>query len=398
MKKTILLLMAAIQIVAVNVSAQNKSAGINLSLWHTVSTQPLDSLQTTYLNLGLFSRMNRLCGVGVNTIWSVVDQDVKGMQVSGLANVTGNNFSGIQVSGLTNVNGNNSSGILVTGLANVTGNNSRAIQVSGLANIAGTRGDGIMISGLLNLAGSYASGFHISGLANVGGGDLRGVAASGLLNIAADNLTGVQVSGLLNVAGDNAKGIQLAGVMNVTGRTTQGLQISLFNYSEKVNGLQIGLVNFYKKEMKGFQLGLINANPDTKVQLMLFGGNLSKINIGARFKNQRYYTILGGGTHYLGFGEKISGCLYYRAGAEFQLYKNLYISGDLGYQHIETFSNKGDDIPARLYALQARMNLEYKFTDKFALFASGGYGTDRYYNQSKTFDKGIIAEAGIILF
>ena len=54
------------------VSAQNKSAGINLSVWKGISTQPADSAQTTYFNLGILSTMNRLHGVGFNAFGSVI--------------------------------------------------------------------------------------------------------------------------------------------------------------------------------------------------------------------------------------------------------------------------------------------------------------------------------------
>ena len=76
----------------------------------------------------------------------------------------------------------------------------------------------------------------------------------------------------------------------------------------------------------------------------------------------------------------------------------LSISGDLGYQHIEAFDNKDEVIPKRLYALQARANLEYQFTRKFGIFATGGYGLTRFYNKSSNYDKGAIIEAGIVLF
>ncbi len=66
----------------------------------------------------------------------------------------------------------------------------------------------------------------------------------------------------------------------------------------------------------------------------------------------------------------------------FPIYKGLSISGDLGYQHIETFDNKDEVIPGRLYALQARANLEYQLTKKFGIFATGGYGLTRFYNKS----------------
>ena len=69
------------------VSAQNKSAGINLSVWKGISTQPADSAQTTYFNLGILSTMNRLNGVGFNAFGSVIGGNMNGIQFSGLANM-----------------------------------------------------------------------------------------------------------------------------------------------------------------------------------------------------------------------------------------------------------------------------------------------------------------------
>ena len=234
----------------------------------------------------------------------------------------------------------------------------------------------------MNISGDGASGVHLAGLANITGATFNGVTAGGLLNVIGEHLNGVQISGFANI---------VASRMN-------GVQIGLGNYATKAKGVQIGLVNYYKNEMKGFQLGLVNANPDTKVQMLIFGGNATKINIGARFKNKLFYTIIGAGTHYLDFSDKFSATLFYRGGIWLPLCKDLTISGDLGYQHIETFKNKDYGIPARLYGLQARLNLEYQITKKFGIFASGGYGGSRYYNKDITYDKGVIAEAGIVLF
>lgn len=55
-----------------------------------------------------------------------------------------------------------------------------------------------------------------------------------------------------------------------------GVQLGLFNFASKAKGLQIGLFNYHKEDMKGLQLGLVNANPQTKVQLMVFGETAPK--------------------------------------------------------------------------------------------------------------------------
>lgn len=362
--------------------AQNKSAGINLSIWKGVSTQPADSAQTTYFNLGIFSAMNRLNGIGLNGFAGVVSGNMNGVQASGLANMVGSSMRGLQFSGISNINGDNMVGLSATGLVNIAGNQVKGVLLSGMTNISGDNTSGVMASGIMNISGDKANGVQLAGLANITGSTLNGVMAGGLLNVAGEHLNGIQMAGLANV---------VASQMN-------GVQIGLGNYATKAKGLQIGLVNYYKDEMKGFQLGLVNANPDTRVQMMIFGGNATKINVGARFKNKLFYTIVGAGTHYLDFSDKFSASVFYRGGIWFSLCKDLTISGDLGYQHIETFKNKDYGIPARLYGLQARLNLEYQITKKFGVFATGGYGGSRYYNKDITYDKGVIAEAGIVLF
>lgn len=233
---------------------------------------------------------------------------------------------------------------------------------------------------------------------NVTGNTASGMQLSGLSNITGETFDGVMTAGFLNVAGEKMNGWQMAGLANIAGKALNGIQIGTFNYATQAHGVQIGLINYYKDEMKGLQLGLVNANPHTKVQVMAYSGNAMLFNVGARFKNELFYTILGIGMQDRHLNDQFSASVSYRAGLSFHLYKGFSLSGDLGYQHIETFKNNDEVIPKHLYALQARVNLEYQFTKKFGIFATGGYGGSRYYNQSRTYDKGAIVEAGVILF
>ena len=379
-RKTILT--AAILMAAVCLPAQNKSAGINISIWKDICTQPHDSTQTTYVNIGLLSTLNRLNGVGINALGSVVHGDMNGVQITGLANLAGGTMRGVQIAGVSNISGDNTIGLSTAGLVNITGDGTKGVIIAGLTSIGGDNTSGVMMSGFMNVTGNMASGFQFSGAANITG----------------QSYNGMVTSGLLNVVGEDMNGLQIAGIANITARKLNGLQIALCNYATKARGLQIGLVNYYREDMKGLQLGLVNANPDTKVQMMLYGGNSTAANIGVRFKNQLFYTILGVGSMYQDLNDKFSASASYRAGISFPVYKGLSISGDLGYQHIEAFDNKDEVIPKRLYALQARANLEYQFTPKFGIFATGGYGLTRFYNKSINYDKGVIIEAGIVLF
>lgn len=121
--------------------------------------------------------------------------------------------------------------------------------------------------------------------------------------------------------------------------------------------------------------------------MMLFAGNTSKLNAAVRFKNRRSYTMLGIGTHYLDLNDKFSGCVFYRAGLYYPIASKLELSGDLGYFHIENFENEDAETPERMYSLQARINLEYKFKSRISFFASGGYGMTRYYDKNKFYEK-----------
>ncbi|NLZ73150.1 MAG: hypothetical protein GX905_04945 [Bacteroidales bacterium] len=305
-----------------------------------------------------------------------------GIQLAGFVNQAALNAYGLQLSSLSNITAGDFSGVGITGFLNLMAGDSKGITISGLTNVNGSSHYGLNMAGLLNITGNKGVGVDIAGLGNVSAGEHRGV----------------MISVLSNVTGESLYGIQIAGLMNINAVDMHGVQISPFNVTVKGKGLQLGLVNFYAEDFKGLQLGLVNANPSTKVQWMIYGGSSTKINTAARFKNDLFYTILGVGTHYLDFKDKFSGALFYRAGLGFPIYKNLSLSGDLGYQHIETFKNKNEGFPKRLYALEARLNLEYRLNDDFALFATGGFSHSRHYNKSQMYKNRAIIEAGIILF
>lgn len=431
----------------------------NISL--NINSATNDSLKRTYFNLGLLTNIYQLNGVGINAISSVVRNNVYGAQISGLANIAGNNLDGVQISGITNVNGNNSNGVSISGLVNITGQNMEGTGITGGINVIGRNANGATLGGLINIIGKNANGIEIGGLANIIGENTNGVAIGGLMNISGKDMQGAQISSLINITGDYTRGlqlsalanvgvdvhgVQLSGLSNIAASELRGLQLSgavntaihskgalqialtniclqdmrgiqlgignyttemrgaqigLINLSEggKVKGVQIGLVNHSKDSTSAIKIGLVNITPKTRIQMMAFGGNMTKLNLAVRFMNRMSYTMLGVGTHYLGMNDKFSGSLFYRAGLYMPLIKEkLLLSGDLGYAHIENFENESSEVPERMYSLQARLNLEYHPIKKFGIFASGGYGITRYYDRNKLYEKKPIVEFGIILF
>lgn len=414
-----------------NANAQNTFAGINLSLYNDISTQPFDSLQKTYFNLGLVSKINHLYGIGINGLGTNVLGNTVGIQISGLTNITkgfttgmqvggianisskgasgivvsgitnvwGGSINGVGLTGLTNVISNNGNGFVCAGLANIVGKETNGLEIAGLTNFTGSgHSTGVKLAGLANIVNSGFSGFQVAGLGNLNMNDLNGIQISGLANFNVGKTKGVQISGINNAATD-LYGVQIAGVYNDVRNISNGVQIGLVNLANETNdGVQIGLVNYSKTTAKT-KIGLVNINPETDIQLMIYGGNMNKGNLAVRFKNRLFYNIIGVGNNYIGLDKKFSISSFYRSGMVYNISKRVSISGDLGFQNIENLKNDSDEnIPTRMYALEARGNIEFQIKKGISIFGSAGYSVARYYNKDKTYSQKPIIEFGIVLF
>jgi len=376
-RNSILFSLAFLCLCTMNINAQSTGlGGINLSLWPGLSTQRLDTIRgKTLLNIGLNSRMNRLNGIGINVLGATTTRSVHGIQAAGLFNISGENVKGLQVAGITNV----------------TKQSLWGLSASGLVGIVGTDVNGLMVSGGVNIVGNGVQGIAASGLVNILGGDSEGVQLAGVSNVSGGNTGGVQLAGLFNVSGGNLVGFQIAGLLNVAAHELQGLQAGLMNVAVEAKGLQVGLFNYYSNNLDGFQLGLINANPTTRIQLLLNGSTSTLFNLGLRFKSKTYYTILSIGSKYREL-HPFNMAFTYRTGLSIPLTNSLEISGDLGYQHIETF--RKHETANRLYNLQARLNMEYLCSPMVSLFLTGGYERSYTYRHSHLWHSGLFAEIG----
>ncbi len=246
----------------------------------------------------------------------------------------------------------------------------------------------------------------ISTVATEGG---KGVQIGGMSNMSAHKFNGLQLSALSNITQGMDKGVQLSGIMNVSSGMHRGLQFGAVNYVDSLNGAQIGAFNVARRRPKGWQvglvnmsydtighkIGLVNINPLTDIDIMVYGGSSTKTNLAVRYRNKSTYSILGVGTHFMGLDSKFSGAVFYRLGQYFQLSPKWSVSGDLGYYHVETFSRNNSEKPERLYSLQARINADYQFSKRFGAFASVGWGITRYYDHNETYRNRPLVELGL---
>jgi len=246
----------------------------------------------------------------------------------------------------------------------------------------------------------------ISSVASNGG---HGVQFGGLSNTSANKFNGLQLGAVSNITAGMDKGLQLSGILNVSSAMHRGVQIGAINYSDSLNGAQIGLFNIARKRPKGWQIGIINLsydsighkigltniNPMTDIDIMAYGGSSTKTNLAVRYRNKYTYSMWGVGTHFMGLDSKFSGAIFYRMGLYKQLSPKWSLSGDIGYYHVETFSKNNNDKPERLYSLQARINADYQFSRKFGAFASVGWGLTRYYDRNETYRNRPLVELGL---
>lgn len=246
----------------------------------------------------------------------------------------------------------------------------------------------------------------ISSVAPDGG---HGLQLSGVFNTSAQVFSGLQVSSVSNITKGMQRGLQLSGILNVSESMMGGWQFGAVNYTDSLNGAQIGAFNIARRHPRGWQIGLINLsydsighkiglvniNPTTTIDVMMYAGSSSKANIAVRYRNLSTYNILGVGTHFMGLDSKFSGALFYRLGQYVKLSPKWSLSGDIGYYHVETFEKNSNDKPERLYSLQARINADYQINKKLGAFASVGWGITRYYDRNETYRNRPLVELGL---
>lgn len=280
------------------------------------------------------------------------------------------------------------------------------VSVGLLGNVDSVRG--LQLNALSSAALREVRGVQLGGVSSIAV-RLRGVQLSGFSSIVMTPMRGVQICGVTNISRGVERGVQIAGAANVCSDYMHGAQVGTFNYADSLNGLQLGFINVCSSHPRGVQIGvfnysrdtlarkigLVNINPNTRIDVMFFGGTSSKLNTALRFRNRSTYSIIGFGTHYMGLDKKFSGALFYRLGQYFDLTSRWSVSGDIGFYHVETFKHNTAGKPERLYSLQLHVNADYQISRRLGLYLSTGYGDTRHYYHSREYRNRAIVEAGL---
>ncbi len=168
-------------------------------------------------------------------------------------------------------------GLQSTGIGGIVGRNLQGIQHGGVFNIL--RGDGV--------------GLQAAGVFNISEGSFRGGQGAGIFNVNGGDSSGLQLAGLFNVNGGDLRGLQAAGIFNVA-EDVRGAQVGLVNTGDTIRGVQVGLINI-ANEVDGLPLGVLNFIRDGIHDASFWYDDQGYGWMGFQTGSRRFYTLLFGG-------------------------------------------------------------------------------------------------------
>jgi hypothetical protein len=337
-----------------NLDRENKKRLLQLTLIPGISTSKTDSEDFTNvasLNL-LYGKNGGVEGFEFGGLHNTISKDVKGAQVAGISNHVAGNVRGTQVAGILN-----KSGGFVHG-----------VQLGGLYNEAFTM-----------------QGMQISGVANRTIADADGMQISGLFNLSGDNSTKLQASGIINLTRNTAN-LQLSGLVNVADKVETGQVSTLFNLAKEVKGFQLGLIN-KSDTVSGVSVGLLNLVKRGYNNVELYAGEGLHGNLLLRLGSNSFYNIFHigarypqGDTNLWGFG--------YGIGSRFALGSTRSFNFELLAIHINEVKN----FTRTLNSIgQMRLIWNYQVARNIALFF--GPTANMMISRLKNDEKGTIGSS-----
>ena len=229
-----------------------------------------------------------------------VTGEFTGFQFAGFANFNKSISNGVQFAGFSNFNYDQADGVLAAGFFNFTNGKSLAIQLAGFANFCEDV-EGVQGAGFANVVKGNGKAFQGAGFTNITLGEVNGIQAAGFLNFSMKKMENIQAAGFANISMGDAKGIQASGFANIAVGDLEGIQASGFlNVAQKVNGLQLGILNISDTIESGIPIGVLSIvrNGFRELEVSFSEG----LNTQAAFKIgvDKFYNIFAVGAQFLG--------------------------------------------------------------------------------------------------
>jgi hypothetical protein len=231
--------------------------GINITLW-----KPKEPLNSTIngLSLGLAPSAARMRGLSIGIAAVVATKELSGLNLGGFAVVSNNSAEGINFGGLAVVSNRDAAGLNLGGLAVVANRDLYGFNFGGIATVSNGDMQGINLGGIAVVSTEDITGLSLAIGAIVSKGSISGVNVVGY-KTEADDFEGVNIAcGWSEI--NNFTGFSVSGYHRITGRQT-GLVIGLFNSTDELDGIQIGILNIARNNSGIFKvLPLFNAHFD----------------------------------------------------------------------------------------------------------------------------------------
>lgn len=262
----------------IGVGAGGELSGINIGGIGAAAGDQVSGLTVGGIGVGAGGDVR---GIAIGGIGAGAGGDVRGLAAGGIGVGAGGNVRGLIVGGVGAAAGGDLRGAAFGGIGVGAGGSARGILAGGIGVGAGGDVRGAAIGGIGVGAGGDVRGLAIGGIGVGAGGQLRGVAIGGLgvgagnrihgaaiggLGVGSERIEGLAIGSLVRARETRAiviapvlfrsfrdaevRGATVSGV-NVVYGYQRGLAIGVVNYTESLNGVQLGVVNIVRDNPSG---------------------------------------------------------------------------------------------------------------------------------------------------
>ncbi|MDF2192271.1 STN and carboxypeptidase regulatory-like domain-containing protein [Paraflavitalea sp. CAU 1676] len=353
-------------------STWQKVQAINMKKFFTVRPYQLSLLPGLSTNGPLNSQV--INNVSLN-VWGGYSGGVNGVELGGWFNIDNKDVRWVQFAGWFNVVGGRMTGVQLAGIHNTVMDSVNGVQGSGISNHVRRNFTGAQLGGIYNHVGGRLNGVQAGGIGNYTNSGTTGAQVGGIFNVNSRSFNGAQIAGVVNANFKNMRGAQVAGLLNVNLGEVKGAQIaSIINYTKKLSGVQIGLINIADTS-DGYSIGLVNIIFKGYHKLALYGNEEFPFNAAFKTGNSKLYSILLAGVEPT--KDEKAYTFGYGLGHERKFNRKLALNIEATTQHVYLGSW---DYLNLLTRLEAHVHL--KLAKWFSIYA--GPSVSLYYSDQET--------------
>ncbi|MDN3205260.1 hypothetical protein [Algoriphagus sediminis] len=250
----------------------------------------------------------------------------------------------------------------MAGLFNINRSDVKYAQFAGVFNQVNGKMEGAQFAGVINSTLGSVNGFQAAGVTNFTTGAVEGAQLAGVLNFTTRSVKGFQGAGVMNFAVGSVEGTQLSGVSNFAIGDVKGAQVSgVLNFARKVDGAQVALFN-YSDSISGVPVGLLSIVRSGYHTLELSTNEVMPLNLSWRTGVRPFYNILIAGIR-PEIDEKVTWSFGYGIGTAPRLGKKTYLNIEATTEQV----TKGELFAVNLIN-KFYLGFEYQITPKIAVF------------------------------